>query len=322
MNLIYQGKTKSVYEADSQTVLLVATDKVATFEGILLSDIPGKGEVLIDISSFWFRHFNRMLNHLIDYDLLKLKKFGIEKLNQAHVCRKTNVLPIEFVVHGYIAGTLWEEYQEVWKQDNVNKNYSDEFIASPNMYGMLMGQRMYEYEEIEYYDGPTTCSPLVTKPICIPVIKGSDERITFEHGVEMCASHYNLPRDAAEQLMKGLIRRSIDIYSQARNHAVTCGFVIANTKIEFGMAGGQMMIVDELLTPDSSTYWELNRYDVGKEQYEYDKHILREYIIEHGFGYGITPVVDGNAKPPKLTKEVERKTLERYQLIRDRLIAV
>ena len=331
-----QGKVRDVYES-KDSLVLIATDRVSAFDSIMPTLIPGKGNILTTISNFWFKYFDKFSNHLLNTSVglneineppfskyLDSQKSIVENVkdinNRTMFCKKVNVLPIEFIVRGYMAGSIWKEYESVWNSTNGKRpiNEYKEIKVGDHMFS---SNKLKQCEEISYlqrnYSLFGRCLGEKVRPIFTPSTKsetGHDENISFEKSVNICANHYSMTVDGAFILMKHLKRLSINIYEKARSYAMTCGFIIADTKFEFGRVNGKMVIVDELLTPDSSRYWKLSTYKIGQDQDSYDKQILRNYLISQGWEYGVTKEVD--ALPDWLVQ----KLINRYQEICDCLV--
>lgn len=305
---VRQGKVRDVLETKDH-ILLVATDRISAFDVVMPEEIPGKGELLTKLSHWWFEYFEQIPNHLTEIDIDEFNDiftpdavYAIGKdlpqkyaMDRTTVCKKAKVIPIEFVVRGYITGSLWKDYDRCPRQ----------------LLGIDMPLRMKHCEEFP-------------QPIFTPATKAPagqhDENISFEKSVEICQEFLGWTTDAARQLMKELRERSINIYKEARTHAITRGIIIADTKFEYGIieedGRKQVVLIDELLTPDSSRFWSLEDYETGREQDSYDKQILRNYL---------QTLVDNDkwdkkAPGPSLPSELKEKILARYKDIVDRLM--
>jgi phosphoribosylaminoimidazole-succinocarboxamide synthase len=238
------GKVREVFDLD-ETLLFVATDRLSAFDVILPDPIPLKGSVLNQLSAFWFRKFAFVQNHLITDDLEKfpaqLSPFREQLRGRSMIVRKTQPLPVECVVRGYLAGSGWKEYQQ---------SGSISGVALPE--GLQLASQLPE-------------------PIFTPSTKseaGHDENIDWE---KCCGA---LGRDVAERV-KDL---SLKIYAAGRAHAANCGIIVADTKFEFGLLGDELLLIDECLTPDSSRFWPADRYVVGQSPPSFDKQFVRDYL--------------------------------------------
>ena len=293
LKTLRRGKVRDVYEVDDQRVLLVATDRVSAFDVVMEETIPHKGAVLTQITAWWLRQLeNRVAHHMISADaseivhrVPKLREHESELTGRAMLCRRTTVFPIECVVRGYLSGSAWKEYRE-----------------SGTLAGEPLPKGLRESERLD-------------PPIFSPATKaeqGHDENITI-------ARMRSIVGDSAGRELERLSR---DIYTAGREIAARRGIIIADTKFEFGRISGtgsegseQVILVDEVLTPDSSRFWPADRYEPGHGQPSFDKQPLRDYLdSERRAGRW-----DGNYPPPRLPKEVIEATSERYLDIYRRL---
>lgn len=241
---VRRGKVRDVYDLGDR-LLLVATDRISAFDVVMPNGIPRKGEILTRISAFWFERFADVPNHLIEL-VEDRAPAGLEAhldvlRGRAVVVRKTQVLPIECVVRGYLAGSGWKEYQ-----------------AS----GTVCGVRLPA--------GLRQCDAL-PEPIFTPATKaetGHDENITFEEAVARTS------REAMEYVRDA----SISLYQRAAEYARSRGVIIADTKFEWGWLDGRLILIDEALTPDSSRFWPADVYEPGHDQPSFDKQFVRNYL--------------------------------------------
>lgn len=280
-----QGKVRDIYEttlADATAALvLVATDRVSAFDVIMPNGLPGKGIVLTQISRFWFEMIaeklgDRVQHHLISTDasdIPGLDADGIELLQgRVMIGRKTRVVPIECVVRGYLAGSGWKEYQQ-----------------SQTVCGL------------ELPGGLRQCAKL-TDPIFTPATKedtGHDENISFERACELVGS----------DVMTRLRDLSVYIYQMGHDYAKQRGIILADTKFEFGYSeDGQLYLIDEVLTPDSSRFWPADKYEDGRDQESYDKQYVRNYLetLVSAGQWDKTPPA------PTLPDDVVRDTMTKY----------
>jgi phosphoribosylaminoimidazole-succinocarboxamide synthase len=280
---VRRGKVRDVYDLGDK-LLLVATDRISAFDWIMPSGIPDKGRILTQLSKFWFDKL-QVPNHVISTDLETLDlPFGTnraELAGRSTLVKKCRVAPIECVVRGYLEGSGWKEYQQS---------------------GSVCG--------IKLPPGLVQCSKL-PEPIFTPATKaehGHDENISFEQMATV------LGQGAAEQLRQ----LSLDVYSRAAEHALSCGIIIADTKFEWGSlatpeSAEDWILIDEVLTPDSSRFWPADQYQPGRAQPSFDKQFLREWLE--------TTPWDKNSPPPTLPDDVIAGTRRKYIEAYERLTA-
>jgi phosphoribosylaminoimidazole-succinocarboxamide synthase len=277
---VRRGKVRDVYDL-GERLLLVSTDRISAFDWVLPTAIPDKGRVLTQIAAFWFELLGER-SHLITTDVEKMDlPAGVDRgmlAGRSTLCRKTEVVPIECVVRGYLAGSGWKEYQNN---------------------GTVCG--------IELPAGLTESSRL-PEPIFTPSTKaatGHDENITFGQMVKIVGS------DLAEELR----RRSLRIFARGSEYARQRGILIADTKFEFGQIGNELLLIDEVLTPDSSRFWPADQYAPGRGQPSFDKQFVRDWLSATDW--------DKNSPPPALPEEVVARTrktyIEAYERLTDRV---
>src|SRR5687767_3042496 len=268
--LARRGKVRDVYELDGDRFLFVATDRISAFDVVLAPGIPDKGTILTQISNFWFRRFPQIENHLLE---TKFEQFPSELRQhdelrgRSVIVKRCDVIPIECVARGYLVGSGLKEYKET---------------------GSVCGIRLDE--------GLTTASKL-REPIFTPATKedtGHDINISFERMAEIVGM----------KLAATLRDLTLSIYQEAAEYAATRGIIIADTKFEFGLRNGDIVWIDEALTPDSSRFWPADQYVVGKNPPSYDKQFVRDWLETTGW--------DKNPPPPELPREVVEKTREKY----------
>ncbi len=271
------GKVRDIFDLGDQ-LLIVATDRISAYDSILPQPIPGKGIILTQMTLGWYEHFKDVLKtHFVTENVSEFPApfTGRDELaGRSMLVTKAERYDVECVVRGYITGSGWKEYQ----RDGTVCG-----ISLPA--GLVESQRLPE-------------------PIFTPATKadtGHDENITFE---KMCEF---VPRDVASSLRD----MSIDIYVKALTYAGEKGIILADTKFEFGMIGGEIKTIDEMLSPDSSRFWPADEYDAGRGQRSFDKQYIRDYLDEVGW--------DHNPPPPDLSDEVVRKSFGRYKEAYDRL---
>lgn len=275
------GKVRDIYEVDADRILLVATDRVSAFDVVMGEPVPYKGAVLTQISAWWFGKLGDIVaNHMITANadeivaaVPALAAHRGEIVGRAMLCRRARVFPVECVVRGYISGSAWKEYSR---------------------HGTLAGEPLPK---------GLTESDRLPRPIFSPATKaeaGHDENITIARVREVIG-----PERAAE-----LERLSLAIYERGREIAAGRGILVADTKFEFGTTPeGELLLVDEVLTPDSSRFWPADRYEPGHSQPSFDKQPLRDYLdSERRAGRW-----NGDAPAPPLPEEVVRATSERYR---------
>jgi phosphoribosylaminoimidazole-succinocarboxamide synthase len=271
LSLFNRGKVRDIYEVGDD-LLIVATDRISAFDAVIPNGIPSKGKVLTLLSEFWFNYTSDIAeNHLITTDIKKvagLQTKEVEMLSgRSMLVKKTEVVPIECVVRGYIAGSAWKEYKEN---------------------GSVCG--------IELLPGLKECERFA-EPIFTPATKatsGHDENISFAEASER----------VGKEVMGKLRERSIAIYKKAYDYAFKKGIIISDTKFEWGMLDGKIILIDEILTPDSSRFWPLEGYTPGCSQPSFDKQFVRDYLEEIGW--------DKNPPAPFLPDEIIQKTAEKY----------
>ncbi len=274
IRLLKRGKVRDIYDLDD-LLLLIATDRISAFDVVLPNGIPEKGRVLTQISIFWFEQIKDIIpNHIVATDVKdfprKLQQYSEMLEGRSMLVQKSEPIPVECVVRGYLSGSGWKEYKE--KRSICG-------IELPN--GLVESSRFEE-------------------PIFTPSTKeeyGHDINVSFDYvkGV--------LGQNIADKLKE----TSLHIYTKARAIAEKKGIIIADTKFEFGMYDGQLMIIDELLTPDSSRFWSLKNYKPGKGQDSYDKQIVRDYLL--------TLAWNKTYPGPSLPDDVIEKTSKRYEEI-------
>jgi phosphoribosylaminoimidazole-succinocarboxamide synthase len=273
---VRRGKVRDVYIL-GEHLLLVATDRISAFDWVLPSGIPDKGRVLNQISAHWFEVLGEP-NHLITTDVYQMGLPSGTDLSvlagRSSLVRKTRVVPIECVVRGYLAGSGWKEYQ-----------------AQGTLCGIRLPKGLVEGSRLD-------------EPIFTPATKaesGHDENISFDRMVELVGA------EVAEELRQ----RSIAIFQRGCEYARQRGIIIADTKFEFGQSGGQILLIDEVLTPDSSRFWPADQYRPGCSPPSFDKQFVRDWLSGTGW--------DKNSPPPAPPEDVVRRTREKYVEAYERL---
>ena len=264
------GKVREVFDL-GETLLFVVTDRLSAFDVILTDPIPQKGAVLNQISAFWFKRFDKIDNHFITADFeefpKKLHDFREQLAGRSMIVKKTKPLTVECVVRGYLAGSGWKEYQQ-----------------SQSVCGIKLPA------------GLQLASPL-PEPIFTPATKndvGHDENIDMKE----CR------RILGDEIAHRVKDLSLEIYSRGRDHAAQRGIIVADTKFEFGKMDDQLLLIDEVLTPDSSRFWPKDQYVVGQSPPSFDKQFVRDYL----------ETLDWDKTPPapELPREIIEKTSAKY----------
>ncbi|MBN1827785.1 MAG: phosphoribosylaminoimidazolesuccinocarboxamide synthase [Deltaproteobacteria bacterium] len=280
LKLMGRGKVRDIYEV-SDCLLIVASDRISAFDVIMNEPIPGKGEILTTLSAFWFERMKDIVpNHLLSTDVdaypAECRPYAEQLAGRSMLVRKAKPLPVECVVRGYLSGSGWKDYRNT---------------------GAVSGVRLPS--------GLAESSKL-PEPVFTPSTKA-------EQG------HHDLPITRAEvanligiDLTDRIIEASLLIYRRAQEIADRGGIIIADTKLEFGIASGKLILIDELLTPDSSRFWPKDTYEPGRAQNSFDKQFLRDYLES----------LDWNKEPPPpaLPTEIIVKTKERYAEALERII--
>jgi len=273
----FAGKVRDIFDLDDK-LLIVTSDRISAYDSILPQPIPGKGILLNQVTLGWYDHFkNTLKTHFITEDVSEFPapfNGHRELAGRSMLVTKADRFDVECVVRGYITGSGWKEYQRD---------------------GMVCG--------IELPEGLVESQQL-SEPIFTPATKadtGHDENISFETMCEI------IPLEYAERLRD----ISIDIYMSGLEYARSKGIILADTKFEFGLIDGEITIIDEMLSPDSSRFWPAAEYEAGRSQNSFDKQYIRNYLDEIGW--------DHNPPPPDLTDEVINKSFDRYKEAYDRL---
>ena len=267
---VRRGKVRDIYDLGDQ-LLLVSTDRISAFDWVLPTGIPDKGRVLTQLSRFWFDRLD-VPHHLLSCDVEEFDlPEGIDReplVGRSMLVRKTEVVPIECVVRGYLSGSALKEYQQ-----------------SSAVCGIVLPSGLRE-------------SDALPEPIFTPATKADvgehDLNITFN---ETCQ---RIGKELAEELRN----RSLEIYKRGAAYAQSRGIIIADTKFEFGQIDGELILIDEVLTPDSSRFWPADVYAPGKGQPSFDKQFVRDWLTESGW--------DKNSEPPALPPEVVANTRSKY----------
>ncbi|XBW38456.1 hypothetical protein QEN19_004044 [Hanseniaspora menglaensis] len=294
IKLLAKGKVRDIYEiADNKDYLLfIATDRISAYDVIMKNGIPEKGKLLTQLSKFWFNDIlkNSVRNHLYIDDNDKIKEFlgfkddalfDKEIRDRCLVVKKHDLIPLECIVRGYITGSGWKEYK---KEGTIH-----------GMEVLPKGQEYKQCEKLEY-------------PMFTPSTKAEqglhDENISIAKATEILNGDI--------KLMERIEKLSIELYSKAHDYALTRGIIIADTKFEFGYdkTTDEIILVDEVLTPDSSRFWSQKTYETGRDQDSYDKQFLRNWLTETGVAGQ-----DGVAMPEDIVKMTFDKYKEAYEVL-------
>ncbi len=266
----HRGKVRDIYDL-GDSLLFVATDRISAFDCVMPNGIPDKGKVLTQMSLFWFELLSWMPNHLLCWDAAQfpasLKAVAGDLAGRSLIVKKARTIPLECIVRGYLIGSGWKDYRK-----------NGRVCGIPLPAGYQQAQKLEE-------------------PLFTPSTKadsGHDENISFETAVELVG------REKAEKVRECTLR----IYKEAAAHAEKCGIILADTKFEFGDFNGEVILIDEVLTPDSSRFWPKSDYRVGCSPPSLDKQFVRDYL--ESLDWDKTPPA------PALPEEIVMKTREKY----------
>jgi phosphoribosylaminoimidazole-succinocarboxamide synthase len=284
--LFRRGKVRDVYDVGDR-LLIVSTDRISAFDVVLPCGIPHKGKVLNQLSAFWFKKTAHILpNHLIKVVDSNVILNEVKNLWRQHgqlpdhligrsmLVAKAERIPVECVVRGYLSGSAWAEYKETGKVDDI-----------------CLPQGMKESQEL-------------SRPIFTPTTKSDTEH-------DRPLTKQDVEDLGVENIFEELEQRSLLVYGYARDYAERRGIIIADTKFEFGFVNGQLALIDELLTPDSSRFWDTSQYQVGRSQPSFDKQPVRDWLSDSGW--------DKKPPVPMLPPEVIERTSQRYRDVYSRL---
>jgi phosphoribosylaminoimidazole-succinocarboxamide synthase len=271
--LIHRGKVRDVFDLGNNTLLMVATDRLSAFDVVLPDPIPGKGEMLCQISNFWFDQTRHIIaNHLTGIDVASVLPAGVDAAlyaKRAVVTRKLTPVPVECIARGYIIGSGWKDYQR-----------------SGAISGIALPADLQQAQALP--------EPIFT-PSTKAAVGDHDENIDFASAVNLVG------RERAEQVRTA----TLALYTFARDFAAQRGIILADTKFEFGTdADGKLYVMDEILTPDSSRYWPAEHYAIGTSPPSYDKQFVRDYLERLAW--------NKTAPGPTLPAEVIAKTRAKY----------
>ena len=280
LNLVHRGKVRDLYEVDNK-LLMVATDRISAFDVVMDDPIPNKGKVLTELSLFWFDFLGDILpNHLITADVGKYpsacQPYLEELRHRSMLVKKAKPLPIECIVRGYLSGSFWKAYQK-----------------DTTVCGFPLPPGMVESDKFD-------------KPLFTPSTKA--EQGEHDENISIAKMEEIVGKDEAAKI----IEMCIKLYQKAADYALSKGIIIADTKFELGWFEGELILIDEVLTPDSSRFWPLDHYTPGKGQPSFDKQFLRDYLSSLEW--------DKKPPPPVLPDEILQKTGARYAEAVERII--
>jgi len=274
LKFLHRGKVRDLYEVDDDHLLIVQTDRLSAFDVVLPTPIPGKGQVLTSVSNFWFKKLAHVIpNHLSGIDPESVVKTESEKeqvRGRSFVTKKLKPLPIEAIVRGYLVGSGWKDYKK-----------------TGTLCGIQLPAGLQEAQKLP--------QPLFT-PSTKAAVGDHDENISFDEAKKL------LGTERAEQVKEA----TLGLYTEAANYALTRGIIIADTKFEFGIdKAGNLYLIDEALTPDSSRFWPADQYKVGSNPPSFDKQFVRDWLETSGW----------NKQPPAphIPEDVLSKTADKYR---------
>ena len=279
INLVKRGKVRDIYEIEDQ-LLIVASDRMSAFDVVMADPIPDKGKILTNISLFWFKQLESIVeNHLISSNPVKYpencQKYAKELEGRSMLVKKAKPLPVECIVRGYLSGSGWKDY-----------------LSNGSICGISLPEGLKESQKLP-------------DPIFTPSTKAEDgmhdENITFEEAVKLMG----------EKTAENVQQLSLRIYEFGRALAAEKGIIVADTKFEFGIKDDRLILIDEVLTPDSSRFWPMDSYSPGGPQKSFDKQFLRDYLLEIKW--------PKQPPPPKLPPEIIEKTRAKYLEALERL---
>ncbi len=280
LELIARGKVRDIYAVDDEHLLIVATDRLSAFDVVFDQPIPGKGELLTEVSNFWFaKTADLVVNHLTDLDLRNFVSDGDYAMlkNRSNIVRRLKPLPVEAIVRGYVIGSGWKDYQ-----------------ASGQICGIELPAGLAQAAQLP-------------EPIFTPSTKAE----VGDHDVNV--SFASVVDRIGDRLAQEIRDISIRLYRRAAEYASARGIIIADTKFEFGVdADDRLVLIDEILTPDSSRYWPADAYRTGISPPSFDKQFVRDYLETLDW--------DKTPPPPPIPAEIIEQTRVKYQQVRDILL--
>ncbi|KAH8979048.1 phosphoribosylaminoimidazole-succinocarboxamide synthase [Lactarius hatsudake] len=289
LKLLSKGKVRDIYATSSpEHLLFVASDRISAYDVILKNGIPDKGRVLTELSLFWFDKLKDIIpNHVVTSRIEEMPEEVHQHKEQLEgrtiLVKKAEVVPLEAIVRGYITGSAWAEYKK-----------------SRTVHGIPLPDGLLESEKFPV-------------PLFTPSTKAEqgthDENISPEQAAALIG----------QELYDKISATAVRLYTAAAEHAATRGLIVADTKFEFGLVDGELILIDEALTPDSSRYWPLEGYAPGRSQPSFDKQYLRDWLTSQGFRKGLEGGPDGEGWT--MSEEIVRETRERYLSARDLLLS-
>lgn len=283
LDLIHRGKVRDMYgiPGHDDKLLMVATDRISAYDVVMDVPVPGKGVILTKISLFWFELLegivkNHLVTAVVDEYPKVCHKYRDQLEGRSMLVRKTEVVPVECIVRGYISGSFWRAYQE-----------------NPTVCGFELGEGLRESEKF-------------SKPLFTPSTKAEqglhDENISYARMEEI----------VGRELAGKMAEISIELYLRATEYALGKGIIIADTKFEFGIVDNELILIDEVLTPDSSRFWPCDEFVPGRGQSSFDKQFLRDYLSSLDW--------DKQSPPPVIPEDILKKTGQRYLEAGNRLL--
>jgi len=281
--LTARGKVRDIYSLNDRELLFVASDRISAFDYVLATGIPDKGRILTQLSLFWFDFLEDIVkNHVLTVDSEKfpaaLQPYRDQLAGRSMIVRRAQMFPVECVVRAYISGSGWKDYK-----------------ATGSICGIKLPAGLSESDRLP-------------EPIFTPAAKintgGHDENISFDNVIQAVGSEH----------ANALRRLTLEIFDKASRHAETCGLILADTKLEFGLIDGQIVLADEVLTPDSSRYWPAESYAPGGAQPSFDKQYVRDYLESIRWN----KQAPAPGLPPEVVERTRQKYLEAFRLISGR----
>jgi phosphoribosylaminoimidazole-succinocarboxamide synthase len=281
--LTARGKVRDIYSLNDRELLFVASDRISAFDYVLATGIPDKGRILTQLSLFWFDFLEDIVkNHVLTADSEKfpaaLQPYRDQLAGRSMIVRRAQMFPVECVVRAYISGSGWKDYK-----------------ATGSICGIKLPAGLRESDRLP-------------EPIFTPAAKintgGHDENISFDNVIQAVGSEH----------ANALRRLTLEIFDKASRHAETCGLILADTKLEFGLIDGQIVLADEVLTPDSSRYWPAESYAPGGAQPSFDKQYVRDYLESIRWN----KQAPAPGLPPEVVERTRQKYLEAFRLISGR----
>ncbi len=282
LKLLARGKVRDIYEVDDERLLLVTSDRLSAFDVVMGRGLPGRGKLLTQISIFWFDFFKDLVgNHLLESDVAKMPgvipQYAEQLEGRSMLVKRATIYPVECVVRGYVVGSGWKDYQK-----------------TGTICGIQLPKNLKQ-------------AGILEQPIFTPATKAEqgehDENISFEQASQ------TIGEAKATELKK----LSLEIYTRARAYAKERGIILADTKFEFGEFQGETILCDEVLTPDSSRFWDVSDYQEGTSPPSFDKQIVRDWLEAQPW--------DKTPPAPDLPDEIIERTYARYEEVVKRLLA-